>query len=102
MVEEKVAQVGRSWKDSLRNAVLEKYGEEKGAKLFERYQIAFPAGYREVNTISSACYDIAYIERLHAGADLGMSFYRPPDAESHELRFKLFRFDKTIPLSDAL
>ncbi len=102
VLENKIINVGRSWNDSMRDTLNEKYGQEKGLKLFERYQFSFPAGYREVNDTYSACYDIAYIEELLEGNELGMSFYRPPEAESHVLRFKLFRFDKTIPLSDAL
>ncbi|MCB1827942.1 MAG: NAD-glutamate dehydrogenase, partial [Coxiellaceae bacterium] len=62
----------------------------------------FPAGYREVFTTRSAVYDIAKIEELREGSDLAMTFYRPANAEGGMLRFKLYRFDQTIPLSDAL
>lgn len=101
-LENKIVNVGRSWGDSLRDSLYEKYSEDVRVKLFERYQFSFPAGYREVNDTFSACYDISHIERLLSGEDLGMSFYRPPEADSHVLRFKLFQFDKTIPLSDAI
>lgn len=101
-LESDLVEVGRTWKDALRDELLATHGEEKGNEIIARYLRAFPAGYREVFTPTSAVYDIARIEELRSGHDMSMSFYRPPNAEGGMLKFKLYRFDQTIPLSDAL
>lgn len=99
-IENKLIEVGRSWKDDLRDNLLEHFGEEKGTELINRYNQAFPIGYRDVFNSRSAIYDIEHIERLRDDSNLEMSFYRK--ANESTLRFKLFHLNSTVPLSDAL
>src|SRR3989338_2059616 len=101
-VEKQLIEIGRSWKDGLRENLLEYFGEEKGNQLISRYGRAFPAGYREVFLSRSAVYDIEHIEKLTENHQLEMSFYRPLGAPESAIRFKLYHLDTTIPLSDAL
>lgn len=101
-LENTLIKVGRTWHESLQNKLIEKHGVEIGNQLAALYKRAFSAGYREVFNTRTACFDIERIEELRAGADLTMTFYRPYNAEGGSLRFKLYRFDETIPLSDAL
>src|SRR6202008_3581631 len=47
--------------------------------------------------------DIASREALAAEpSGLGMSLYRAPGQPPHKLQFKLFRRDRTLPISDVL
>ncbi|MDQ2994982.1 MAG: NAD-glutamate dehydrogenase, partial [Pseudomonadota bacterium] len=101
-VEQKLIEVGQSWHDNMRLRLIERYGEEEGIGLYRLYQHTFPAGYRETFKSNTAVYDVAYIEELRAGGDIAMSFYRPQSAEPGVLRFKLYRYDESIPLSDAI
>lgn len=101
-IEAKLVEVSRTWNDDLHDNLIENYGEEKGIILFHKYSDAFPAGYRADFLPRSAVYDIAHIEQLSAEHSLGMSFYKPVDEAGDMLRFKLFRADQTIPLSDVL
>lgn len=100
--EQQLIKIGQRWQDSLREAVLEYFGEERGTRLFQKYQNAFPAGYRELFTPLNAVFDIDHAENLDKSHGLGMSFYRPPGAPKDVIRFKLFRMDHTVPLSDVL
>lgn len=101
-IERKLIEIGRSWKDSLRESLLEYFGEEKGNYLIGRYERAFPAGFREIFVARSAVYDIEHIEKLSEENQLEMSFYRPVGAPESTIRFKLYHLNTTIPLSDAL
>lgn len=101
-IETKLVEVGRSWKDDLRQNLLDYSGEEKGIALFNRYDYAFPAGYREAFNAKIAVFDIEHIENLTTEKPLVMSFYRPLHESLQGLHFKLFRNDESIPLSDSL
>lgn len=101
-IERKLIEVGRSWKEDLKDCLVEFYGEEKGNALLQRYGNAFPASYREHFAARAAIYDIQHIENVIAGKPLEMNFYKPVDEVGGLLRFKVFRLNQSIPLSDVL
>ncbi len=101
-LENQIAEIGVSWEGEFRNAALDYFGEERGNAVFNRYRKAFPAGYREAFEPRQGVFDIEHIEELTQEHPLGMSFYRPLDVTKEVIRFKLFRPNFTIPLSDAL
>jgi glutamate dehydrogenase len=90
-----------SWNDQLQRALLEHGGEAQGNALFQRYQTAFPAAYRDDFRPRSAVYDIQRLETLDGGQALAMHLYRSLDDPGGQLRFKLYG-DHHIPLSDVL
>lgn len=101
-IEKKLIEVGRSWKDDLADNLLEYHGEEKGNYLMNLYGNAFPAGYREYFSPIAAAHDIGYIENLSETRKLELNFYKPIDDISCDIRFKVYQFGETIPLSDVL
>jgi glutamate dehydrogenase len=102
-IENKLIEVTRDWQDVLHEALLEHNGEERGSRLFHRYQEAFPISYREDFSARYAVYDIEQIETLANKHDgLGMSLYRPVEAADHSLHFKLFHPQSHIALCDVL
>jgi len=101
-IESELIEVARSWKDELRTALTEYYGEERGTDLVHKYINAFPASYRDTFTVRTAVYDIEHIEKLSATHTLEMSFYHPIDDVEAPLRFKLFQANEPIVLSDVL
>lgn len=101
-VEEQIREVGKSWRDDFREAALGYFGEERGNEIIKKYRSSFPAGYRETFPAKNAINDIEFIESLSETNLLAMSFYRPPDVARDVIRFKLFRSEQTVPLSDAL
>ncbi len=105
LVERKIRQVARSWQDDLHDALVEQVGEEKGNRQFNRYRMAFPAGYRESFTPRTAVSDVQHMESLFSHEcqdDLAMSFYRELEENDNQLRFKLFNRDTILPLSDVI
>jgi glutamate dehydrogenase len=101
-VEAQLIDVARSWKEELRQALIEYYGEEHGARLIQKYNYAFPSGYRDTFPSLTAVHDIEHIERISSERSLEMNFYHPTDKTAAPLRFKLFQADRPIILSDAL
>ncbi|MDQ8039701.1 MAG: NAD-glutamate dehydrogenase, partial [Rickettsiella sp.] len=101
-IEAQLVKVARSWKEELRQALIEYYGEERVVYLIQKYSYAFPSGYRDTFPATTAVHDIEHIERISSERPLEMNFYHPNDETAVPLRFKLFQADKPIILSDAL
>lgn len=104
LIEEKLVECARTWSDNLKDALIEHHGEEHSNELFKRYEKAFPVSYQEIFTARSAVLDIDYIEKLSKNSEshLEMSLYRPLEDPEDSFKFKLFRVNKTIPLSDIV
>ena len=96
-----LAQAIRSWRDDLREALVDEEGEELGTQLFRRYQAAFPPAYRADWSARSAVADISRLEELAAGEGLLMYIYRPLEADHGAVRCKLFSIEG-VTLSDVL
>ncbi len=101
-IESRLVDAILSWSDRLQAALLEQYGEERGADLFHAYGEGFPAGYREDFPARTAVRDIMHMETLGEQRELAMSLYRPLEAAPGTLRFKVMRYQRGLPLSSAL
>lgn len=103
VIEENLIEASRTWNDDLREALYEHYGEEQTNSLFKYYANAFPLSYKEIFSAHVAVMDIAHMENLRSGDnDLEMSLYRPIEDSTDSFRFKLFRYNRSIPLSDVV
>ncbi len=101
-LERRLVAAARRWEDDLAAALFEAAGESRGTKLLRAYGAAFPAGYREEHPARSAVPDIEMMARLSAAEPIGMVLYRPLEAPSGVMRFKLFHLGAPLALSDAL
>lgn len=101
-IEAKLVEAGRTWEDNLKNHLLDTFGEEECNRLFDSFGQAFPVGYRATFSSRTAVYDIKNIELLSKDAPMGLNFYRPVGEMTGSLRFKIYRFDETAPVSDVL
>lgn len=100
-IESKLVVAARSWKDDLRDSLVEALGETEGTRLADRYY--FSAGYRESFLARSAVVDIQHIEKvLEHPEQLGMCFYRMLEEDEDFIHFKLFRIGQGLPLTDVL
>jgi len=101
-LEQRLAKVSRRWDDELWDALLERWGEERGNLLHSGYKSAFPAGYREDYTARAAVGDIGLMESLSGRDTLAMNLYQPVDVRTGNLRFKILRNAEPVPLSTSL
>jgi len=102
LLEQQVRQAARSWGDDLYDALIENMGEERGIHLFNHYGGGFSPSYRADFQARTAVVDIQYMEQLGPKNELQMSFYRALEKDASVLCFKLFSFEKPLPLSDVL
>jgi glutamate dehydrogenase len=100
-MESKLVEATRAWTDDLKDALLEKHGEEHGTKLFKRYERAFPPGYRSDCLARFAVGDIERLEELAEGKEPIISLYRPLENPEGIIRVKLFSSGGVL-LSDVL
>lgn len=101
-LEQKLIHVARSWRDELKELIINKYGEEEGLEIINKYVKAFPPGYRDDFNPHVALSDIAFVERLSVDNPLGLYLYHPEDESQGTLRFRLYQVNYPIPLSDVL
>src|SRR5919202_4339045 len=101
-IEARLVEATRSWTDNLYDTLIEQRGEERGTELFHKYREAFPPGYRDDYLARQAVADIARIEGLASEDDLGMSLYHPLEVPENFLRFRLYRSEGPISLSEVL
>ncbi|MDX1443036.1 MAG: NAD-glutamate dehydrogenase [Gammaproteobacteria bacterium] len=101
-IESQIEEIVRSWPDKLRDASVEKYGEERGLKLYNRFGEALPAAYREDVKPKAAAFDLEQMDGVQKGDELRMSLYRPTHNPKGLWRFKIFHAEQPLPISDAL
>lgn len=101
-IEDRLIEAVRSWDDRLRDTLLEKHGHDRGIGLADLYSKAFPAAYVEDVSPWVASFDVDKLARLKSVDDMALSLYRPRKRLVGQFRFKIFRWDLTIPLSDVL
>ncbi len=101
-LEERVREATLSWRDMLRVALAEQYGEAAGARLFRDYRHAFPGGFREEVEPRAASLDIPRIEAARSSGELGLHFYRPILEAPERIHVRLYSPGKPVPLSEAI
>jgi len=101
-LEKKIIDVVRSWEDHLSDSLIDDLGEAKGVSYFSQFRNAFSHGYRENFDARSAVYDIQHIVSLNPETDIALNFYQPIGAEKGSVRFKIFRANDPVELSDVI
>jgi glutamate dehydrogenase len=101
-IEDKLIEVGRSWRQELYTALVNYFGEAQGVAYFNKYRNAFYASYKESYSPRAAAYDIEHIESLGDYKRLSMNFHKPLHRVDDSFRFKVYQASHTVPLSDAL
>ena len=100
-LENKLIEIAYSWQDKLSSALRSNFDEDRALDLYDKYADAFPTSYCEIFSAESAIQDIAYMERLNDNNPLDLHFYDRND-DSRYLRLKVFRWQHTTTLSNAL
>lgn len=101
-LEQLVADACRSWKDQLKEALIEARGEADGLTLLRAYGNAFPGGFDEYFNAHAAVSDIERIQESLAGNKTAINLYRPIEAAENELHLKLYKAGEKIALSNVL
>lgn len=98
-LEKAVAEMIRTWPDSLRDALKEKFEPAKARELSDRYALAFHGGYKEVYNAATALSDLQKVETLSDKTRTAITFFRSSDAQQERLSLKVYNHAAPIPLS---
>ena len=101
-IEDKIKAAIRRWDDELEDVLIKGHGTDQGSVWAKHYGPAFPVSYTEDVSPAVAQYDVANMAQLEGSHDLRLSLYRPKTRDTSILRFKIFKQDSPIPLSDVL
>ncbi|MBO6758176.1 MAG: NAD-glutamate dehydrogenase [Roseibium sp.] len=98
-LERSVADMVRTWPDSLRDALRSRFDPASARALSDRYALAFHGGYKEVYNADTALSDLMKIETLSDRRDTAITFFRAAGALSTRLSLKVYHRGAPIPLS---
>lgn len=101
-INDELTMAASSWKDEVRDALLESYGEAKGNQLISLYSNGFSAGYREAFTPEATVVDVEHFEKINTENSLSMCFYKSLNDEPGRIHFKLYHFVEPLPLADQI
>ncbi|MBM3491058.1 MAG: NAD-glutamate dehydrogenase [Alphaproteobacteria bacterium] len=101
-IEARLKEAARSWHDDLGQALIGRFGEERGNRLAQRYGQAFPVGYQEACAVDLVLADVERLEALAARRNLAISLFRRIEDPPAQLLLKLYRAGQPIALSDIL
>ena len=103
LIEKKIREATRPWSDSIHANLIERMELAQADELIQRYGKAFPNAYIEDVSAYEASHDVERLDTLgNTANDLELSLYRPIGFHPSCLRFKIFHYEHSIPISDAL
>ena len=102
VVEEKLADLARSWSDRLGGALVDAHGEMEGMRLLDSYQDAFGRGYEDRFNPVETLNDINRLEKTYMYGRLGLDLYELHAEDGPPLRFKIYHPRTPAALSDVL
>lgn len=101
-IHRRVEDASQTWEDLLKEAMVERYGEEKGIYYADKYSNSFSAGYQEDFSPRTAVADVHRLEQLSEDQTIEIALYRPWTDPVAGIQLKLFNYGKPISPSDAL
>ncbi|WP_425408036.1 NAD-glutamate dehydrogenase [Hyphococcus sp.] len=96
-----VRDICRTWSDGLLDAMREAHGGAAPDNLFEKYESAFSAGYREATPAAEALEDIAALEKLSEDP-IVVRAYRDAGDSDATVRLKIYKRGAPMALSKLI
>jgi len=102
-IEERIAQAVVTWRDHLREQLVEIFGEDEGLALFREYGESFPPAYEDDTVPRTACLDVKRIDGLLKGEHQEfLLLHQPAGTAPDRLHFLAFQKDEPLLLSKVL
>ncbi|MGN6570194.1 MAG: NAD-glutamate dehydrogenase domain-containing protein, partial [Pseudolabrys sp.] len=101
-LEAEVGNIVRTWTDGLAEALSLVHPADKTRDIFNRYQDAFSAGFRDVYSPTIAAGDIRVIDALSDERPLGVDFHHRLEEEQRAVGLKVWSHKEPLPLSDRV
>jgi glutamate dehydrogenase len=102
-IEKRIAEAVVTWRDHLREQLVDRFGQDEGLALYREYGESFPPAYEGETLPRTACLDVKRIDGLLRGEhNEFLLLHKPPDAPPGRLHFLAFRQDAPLLLSTVL
>ncbi|MEN7341510.1 MAG: NAD-glutamate dehydrogenase [Pseudomonadota bacterium] len=104
-IEAAISEAVITWRDRLRDALIEDNGFSTGADLFERFERVFPLAYEEDVDARRGASDLKQVDAMLNGMPAPLSDYQLElggKRRPERVVFRVFRKDSPIALSDVL
>ncbi len=101
-LEAALAQAARGFRERLEEALFQQAGEEEGVRLVARWRDAFPATYRQAETVDQAIGDLWLSQGLAEGGHPVATLARPPGAGPRARMLRLASPGGPLALAEAL
>ncbi len=101
-IEAQIVEASRSWEDRLLDALVAAKGERAGFSLHRRFTGAFPAGYTERFAADAAVFDVEMVASAAEEGRMRLHLYKSDTKGPEQLRFKIYRPNEGVYLSDVL
>ena len=102
-IERRIIDTVVTWRDKLRDQLIDKFGHDEGFALFREYGESFRPAYEADTTPRTACLDVKRIDGLLNGEhENSLLLHRPEGTPDGTLHFRTFRADEPLPLSGVL
>ena len=101
-VEAKMVAAAQSWDDNLFAALIDRWGEEAGNRLWRNYERSFPVAYKEDFNAAMALFDIDKIECVADSGEVALNFYRLIEDDDDVAHLKIYHPGAPVALSDCL
>jgi glutamate dehydrogenase len=102
-IEKRIAQAVISWRDHLREQLVERFGQDEGLALYRRYGQSFTAAYEGETEPRIACLDVKRIDGLLNGEHENfLLLHQPAGCDPDKMHFRTFRKDEPLILSGVL
>ncbi len=101
-LDRRLRQLVRGWEEDLETALIATTTPARAARLVLSHGRALSASYRAQHSASEAAADLVALSALHDEAGRGVRLIRKPGDAPQQLRLKIYRLGKIIPLSEAV
>jgi len=101
-LDRRLRQLVRGWEEDLETALLDLAGPTRAARLTMSHGRAFSASYRDQHSPAEAAADIIALSALHDDADRAVQLLPSDSGVAAQVRLKIYRLGKIIPLSEAV
>ena len=102
-IEKRIADTVVTWRDKLRDQLIDKFGPNEGFTLFREYGESFSPAYEGETPPRTAALDVKRIDGILKGEHENfLLLHRPEGTPDDCLHFRTFRQDEPLPLSGVL
>ncbi|MFZ4690211.1 MAG: NAD-glutamate dehydrogenase [Polymorphobacter sp.] len=101
-LDRRLRQLVRGWEEDLESALVAVAGPVRAARLTLSHGRALSASYRAQHSAAEAAADLVALGQLHDDAGRSVRLMRKEGDAPNQLRLKIYRLGKIIPLSEAV